>query len=106
MGKVDELRECGNKRRDVCRRMEQRWILFYKKILHFPATVFRRLVFCWAILRVLDLGLIFEVQLGSILWVDDWRQEGFGSVRHVEGKGLDVASYPGERLDAGGFGEG
>ena len=85
--------------------MEEGGILLDEKVLHLPGSILGGLVFRWAVLR-LDLGLVYEFQFGSGLRVNDWREEGLGSVWHVEGKGLDVASYPGEGVNARRLGEG
>lgn len=106
VSEVDELGEGGDEGGNVCRCVEQRRVLLDEKILHLPASVLWCLVFRGAVLGVLDLGLVHELKFSSGLWVDDGRQKGLWSVRHVEGEGLDVASYPGKRFEARGLGEG
>lgn len=86
--------------------MEERRILLDEKVLHLPGAILGGFVFRWAVLRGLDLGLVYEFQFGSGLRVNDWREEGLGRVWHVEGKGLNVASDPGEGVNARRFGEG
>ena len=106
VSEIDELGESRDEGGNVCRCVEQRRVLLHEKVLHLPASVLWCLVFRGAVLGVLDLGFVYELKFGSGLWVNDWRQEGLGGVRHVEGEGLDVASYPGKRFKARGLGEG
>jgi hypothetical protein len=73
---VGEFREGGDEGRYIGRGVEQWWVLFNKKVLHLPRSILGCLVLCWAILRVLDLGLIVEFLLFASHGVDDWRQEG------------------------------
>lgn len=100
MGEVDELGKSRDEGRNVCRCVEKWRVLLDKEVLHLPAPVLWCFVFGRAVLRVLYLRLVDELLFCSSVWINDWRQEGIGSVGHVESERLDVASYPGKRLDA------
>lgn len=100
MCKIDEFGKCRHESWDVSRGMEQRWILFDKKVLHLPRAVLGCLVFCWTILGVLYLWLVVELFLFAGCWVHNWWEEGLWAMWHVEGKGLDMATYPRQRFNA------
>ena len=70
---VDELREGGDKRRDIRRSVEERWVLLDEEILHLPASILGCLVFRRAILRVLNLRLVDKLLLFTGLWIDKRR---------------------------------
>jgi hypothetical protein len=93
MCEVDEFREGGDKGGDICSRVEERWVLFNEQVLHFPGSILGCLIFCWSVLRILDLWFVVELFFFASHWVHNRWQESLWAVRHVEGKCLDMATY-------------
>lgn len=94
VGEVDEFGEGGNEGGDVCGCVEERGVLFDEEVLHFPGSVLGCLVFCWSVLRILDLWFVVELLFLTSHWVYDWWQESVWAVGHVEGECLDMVTYP------------
>lgn len=91
---VCEVGEGGDKSRDVCGSVEERGVLLYQQVLHFPGAVFWDFGRRGAGLGGLDLGFIEELSLCAGEGVDEGWEEGIWTMGHAEGEGLDVSSYP------------
>lgn len=92
MCEVSKFRKRRHESRYIRRGVEKRWVLFDEEVLHFPGSVFGRVVTCWSAL-VLDLWLVGEFLFCAGFGADDGWEEGGGGVGHVEGEGLDVPAY-------------
>ena len=105
MGEIDELGKGRYKRRDVGRSMEERGVLLDEEVGHFPRAILCRLFSSCGVMRRLQLRLVEKLLLFTRLRVNDGWEEGIWSVGHMEGKRLNMATYPGERLNARRLGE-
>jgi hypothetical protein len=84
MCEIDEARQSSNEGRNICRSMEERWILISQKFCDVFIVVLC-LTRTWFCLR-----LIREAQFFSSLWVDQWRKKGLRRMWNIEGQVLDV----------------